>query len=53
MIKGTIEKDLEAGNKMVREKELELRAERLRLIKEKIRESMGDETMNLDVENGE
>jgi len=54
VINKTISKDLDAVTKMVQDKEKELRAERLALIKAKIRESQeekGEEASNLDIDN--
>ncbi len=51
MIQNTIEKDLEKASQAVTDKEKELRAERLRLIKAKIRDNQGSD-IDLSVENG-
>ena len=51
VIKNTITVDLKKATDAANEKEKELRAERLRLIKEKIRETQGQD-VNLDIDNG-
>lgn len=51
VIENTIKKDLEKASQAVTAKEKELRAERLKLIKIKIRETQGS-NVDLNVENG-
>lgn len=51
VIQNTINKDLDKASQAVAAKEKQLRAERLKLIKEKIRESQGTD-VDLNVENG-
>ena len=53
MLNGTIVKDATNANLDAATKEKDLRSERLRLIKEKVREVLGDgEEVDLDIEEG-
>ena len=52
VINNTIVRDMQVATQACNQKEKDLRAERLRCIKEKIREAKGDST-DLEIENGE